>query len=339
MTLLKTLTQKLALTSTVAALALTAGAALAGDLSGGTPGGLRDGRGMGVPVPAPVPYEETYKYYVGGSVGWAISSTAQINAATTGGESFEAGSGNNFFGPASGGIFVGRYITPSLRVELGMDVRLPVKVASGSSAYTARLYEAGPTKTVTEQRIITLNGVQQLETVTVYTGESKNFNEYNVSHTEKASLMSNTFMFNLVHDFNREGRFNPYLGAGVGFVTHLLHRDATENAKCSKGGNNIDELYGLLNPGTCYDTALVPLKYVTSGSKTAMGVGLAASVQAGVAYKLSERVHWDTGYRLMWMGGKVASTVETSNGIGTTTVSVGNRVDHEIRTGIRFDIW
>ncbi len=333
------LTSRSTVTTAMVALALFAGSARAGDLSNGVPGGLKDGRGAVIPVPAPVPQEETYKYYVGGFAGWGFSSSAKINGTSTGGESIELGKPEKFLGPGSTSIVVGRYITPSLRAELGMDFRMPVKVASGSSNYRTRLYGPGAQKLVTHQELVTLNGIESLITITDYSGPSQDYNEYNVKHTERAALMSHTFMFNVAHDFNREGKFNPYIGAGVGFVAHFLNRDMNEEAKCARGGNDIDDLYRLPNPRTCKDTDKTPLTYTSSGSKSAVGIGLAASLQAGLNYKLSERTHWDTGYRVIFMGGKVASAVETSNGLGTTTLSVGNRVDHELRTGLRFDLW
>jgi opacity protein-like surface antigen len=320
---------KRSLLASAATIALVAGASAAfgSDLSGRAPGGLKDGS-IGVPVPAPVPHEETYKYYVGIGGGTALYSSGTITASGLGGAGLETVPfGDNYHGVIS--VVAGRYITPSLRLELGLDFRTSQSVLSGDQVYTTRLYGPGATQNVTNAT----------GTVTLYSGPSQNYNNYNVVQSEDAKAKTHTFMLNLVQDFNRGGRLNPYLGVGVGMAVHMIDRSFRANGVCYEGRNDVLVLYGVDHPTTCWNDEGLPPTVTSSGRTEGIGVGLAASLMAGVSYSLSERTHLDVGYRLMWQGGKVSVAFTNGDGLGTTTLKLGDRLDHEIRTGLRFDIW
>ena len=115
--------------------------ALAGDMNNGGNGSAKDRGAQGMPVPAPVPYEEHYKYYMGAGLGLAFMSSGNIGL-TVGGSRLAAhrpfGDADDFRGPVSVSLFAGRYITPSLRMELGVDLRDDQK-RSKTTAYQATL--------------------------------------------------------------------------------------------------------------------------------------------------------------------------------------------------------
>jgi opacity protein-like surface antigen len=344
---------------TLSAALLFAGAAVAtaADMSDGAPGGIKDYRGAAVPVPVPVPYEETHKYYMGGLIGYSFARQGKTSGY------FDDGTGtrtpidtipmSDFVGPASVSILFGRYLTPSLRVDLSMDFRSSNKVSNQiKSNYNIRMYEAGRDKTVTE--VIGFDSTGAPVTLVTYTGPSQNYNVYNVEHSEVSSTQAHSFLINASYDLTSIGKFKPYIGAGVGFAVHTLDRRTTDVGKCENGigggsdrthggWNDIDDTYGIRQAGTCWNSEKLPSQFTNTNSKVTSGVGLAAALMAGATYSLSPRTHLDMNYRLMWMGGRVLSSAPLAPADiynkAFTMLEVGNRLDHEIRTGLRFDLW
>lgn len=304
----------LTLAAMTAVIALAAVPALAGDLSNGMPGGLKDSRGGAIPVPVPVPYEETYKYYVGGFVGWTFNSSGTQNL--TADHMFAGGNGpsipgyGDLNGPHTLSLVAGRYITPSIRGELSYDYRAPQRPLKGSNTQT---YNGQLSGTLTDA--------------------STQTNTYAMTRTEDVTTQNHTFMLNAYYDLNRGGRFVPYIGAGIGFVRRDVTRTSTELAGTCTGVNSVS------GAGACQNDANFPAPTATAfaASDDRVGFGFAAALMAGASYKLSERTHWDIGYRMMYEGGKVA-VVQPSLG-GFSSLNVGARLDHEVRTGLRFDIW
>lgn len=291
-----------------------AGAATAADMPGARVGGGSYGQAA-VPVPAPVPYEEHYKWYVGGGVGYAVRSGNNITSSV---DNLSFGNGiaviNGEDGPVHGSIFAGRYVTPSLRLEFGMDFRAKEKIVTGSHTYQ-----------------VTYTGDGSL----VSPG-STNTNVYDVTHDEKAHLTTNTYMFNAYYEFMPGRMVRPYVGAGVGFATHALRREFSETNICSASDNSVT---GPLPAGSCYITPGLPMPgAVQNGAGSTLGFGLAASLMAGATVDLGPRTHLDVGYRLMYMGSKTVSALPDSLA-GLTTIDVGARTDHEIKTNLRFDLW
>jgi opacity protein-like surface antigen len=217
-------------------------------------------------------------------------------------------------------VTAGRYITPSIRMELGLDVRTAQKPLRGASQsyegrVTGRYNYVDPTTGL----------------ATVGTGT----NTYDVSRNEDSKISNHTFMINALYDFNRGGKFTPYVGAGVGLALHMLNRATSEVADCAYGTGPDDPIPG---PGACRNLINGPsLNFASAKTDSATGLGLAAALMAGVSYNLSERTHLDVGYRMMWQGGKVAISAPSLNGV--SVLNVGSRLDHEIRTGMRFDLW
>jgi opacity protein-like surface antigen len=294
--------------------------AIAGDMNNGG-GSSKNHGGKAVAVPAPVPYEEHYKYYMGAGLGWAFRSSGDI--VSTGAPDF--GDASDFRGPGSISLFAGRYITPSLRIELGIDLRTEQKRARNNTLQATVIgrHDFGPPF-----------GVLPVANV------------YDVSRTDEIQIRNNTFMINAYYDMNRGGRFNPYIGVGVGIAQMQLHRELRETiGDCtSRDPTNPDPTITF----PCWATS-GPSGSPTTGATrisgdSQTGYGLAASVMAGLTYNISSRTHLDVGYRLMFQGGKAAVLGDTLGSCGgcsrgTGTVEVESRIDHEIRTGLRWDLW
>ena len=314
-------------TLSAALLACSVVVASAADMSGGAPGGIKDYRGNAVPVPVPVPYEETYKYYIAGHLGWTFASngTMKLNADAGGSGAPSMPTYGDLQGPHVVGLAIGRYITPSIRAELGFDYRAPQRPlkASATQYYTGR---------VTGNVLVTDPATGNLVTA-VQT------NTYDVARNEEISVSNHTFLLNAYYDMNRGGTITPFIGAGVGFVKRDVSRTTNEIANCRAGVNSVDTT----NTACQFNDTTFPPGYLVQSfgpatfSDNRTGFGLAAALMAGATYHITARTHWDLGYRMMYQAGKVAIVAPSLGGF--SSLDVGARLDHEIRTGLRFDLW
>jgi opacity protein-like surface antigen len=319
-------------------LSMLAGAvpAGAGDYDYGA-GSVKDYGGAGVPVPAPVPlpmYEADW--YVRLDGGYAVSSSGNVDVTDPGASGFTLSHSDldDQNGTASFSAGFGRYITPSLRWDLTIDIRNGRGITKSDAAVGISTFHAGPDISVTF--IDTVNGVDMERTATLQTSFER---LYSGNFYQRTRAESDTAFFNMYYDHDTGSRFKPYVGAGVGLVRHYLKSEASGNLTCDSVTRHVlyDPLsqlgpfhtYGL----ACPDDA-TPINVPYSSSTT--GYGLAANIMAGVSTEISPGILLDTGYKGTWMSGSVALTVPTP--LGDNIVDIGSRIDHEIRTGLRFDI-
>ena len=149
-----------------------------------------------------------------------------------------------------------------------------------------------------------------------------------------AKLRTNTAMLNAIYDFDDFGRWEPYVGAGIGFVqakANLVAQDflaplPVANPACvgtrstSPFGNNTT-----INPEACS----------VSDTDTALGYQLLA----GLGYDISENLKWDTHYRYLdsgsldFDGTRTNSIFNTQNAINVAAAGVGA---HSLMTGFRY---
>lgn len=125
-------------------------------------------------------------------------------------------------------------------------------------------------------------------------------------------LESTLVMFNLYYDFDNRSRFTPYIGAGLGVAVH----DTT--------------------PGTVALTA--------GGTGTIAGeskTDAAGALMAGVSVALLDNVHFDVGYRFLYLGSATTGELVATPAGGATVRSNDPTVEdlhaHEIKFGLRYD--
>ncbi len=274
-------------------------------------GSAKDYGQAAVPVPAPVPYEEHYKWYMGAGVGYTVRGDSNITSSVTNLCCGGISTINAEDGPVYGSVFAGRYLTPSLRVELSADFRAKQKIVTGEHSYRTR-YTSAPT----------------------VVGTDANYAVYDVVHDEKSHLTTNTYMLNAFYEFGQGRKIRPYVGAGIGFATHYLRRELTETSAAFECGT----VTGGVDTSTGMCDGALPAGGLAVGAASTTGFGLAAALMAGATVDLGPRTHLDIGYRLMYMGSKTAVALPDSLA-GMTTIDVGARTDHELRTAIRVDLW
>ena len=297
---------------------LAAGSAEAGDWNNGA-GVLKDSGGLaGVPVPAPVPVAESFNWYVRADLGMAFKSSGKVTTDTALGAHLSQDYDNGE-GPFHGGIGFGRYVTPTFRWDFTGDYRGFQKAQGGSTHSTA--FTVTPGANVTISHIDPITGTL----VTDYSGPSSQINKFAVDRRDEVRLANHTVLMNFYHDFNRSGAFNPYVGAGLGAAIREARDNYSQKAVCVSTQNSLNVPNG---PQPCTQP-----DFGKSGSPSNTNFGAAAAFMAGVTYEFSPGIMLDTGYRAIWQGGNV-----TMKSLGDT-ITGDSRVDHEFRTGIRWNIW
>ena len=148
-------------------------------------------------------------------------------------------------------------------------------------------------------------------------------------------LRTNTAMINAIYDFDNFGRWEPYVGAGVGLVqgkVNLVAQDflsplTVANPACLGPRSllvNADP-GGRIQPESC----------AVDDTDTALGFQLLA----GLGYEISENLTWDTHYRYLdsneldFEGTRTNSIFGTSNAINVAAAGVGA---HSLLTGFRY---
>jgi opacity protein-like surface antigen len=129
--------------------------------------------------------------------------------------------------------------------------------------------------------------------------------------TERLKVSRVIGLVNAYWDLMPRGRFTPYVGAGVGLVYNDIERThiTTEDAVQTRSG---------------------------SGNKT--NVGLAAALMAGASFSWDPTWAIDVNYRALYLeGGSVAATL--TGPAEPSTATLGEVWEHQIRVGLRFNIW
>ncbi|MDX2307452.1 MAG: outer membrane beta-barrel protein [Hyphomicrobium sp.] len=277
--------------------------------------GVKDA-GAAVPVPAPIPvadYEP--EYYARIDVGASWLSDGEIEEVGTPLEVREPG---DIEAIEFGSIGIGRYITPSIRAEIAVDLYNRADISEPNSYYyTDTLTAEGPTDQVT--------GIPTVDT-----------SNYNVERSERVKLEQNAALFNLYYDFRNSTRFTPYIGGGFGVTYREMRRTTRENAECFRTDNSnpvVDAGYG---DNFCRDTDELPRTFTHTSEETKGRWDFAAAAMAGFSFEIYDNVLLDTSYRYLWQNGTL--TMETETLTGMSRVSVSDTHQHQFRTGLRINI-
>jgi len=129
--------------------------------------------------------------------------------------------------------------------------------------------------------------------------------------TERLKVSRVVGLVNAYWDVLPRGAFTPYIGAGIGFVYNDIERThiTTEDAVQTRTG---------------------------SGQKA--NVGLAAALMAGASFSFSHSSAIDVNYRALFLdGGSVTATL--TGPAETSKATLGDVWEHQVRVGLRFNIW
>jgi opacity protein-like surface antigen len=262
-----------------------------------------DGRNRGVPapipVPAPMPIPESFSYYLRADLGWGFVGSAPSYREN--GRAF-GGVGSAFPADIGEFSFGGAPFTSS---STSAD-----DVFNGGIGFGAYL-----TPRLRADVTLDFRGTQGLDSTSTYTFVS-GADTVNGTVTDTLKVSGTAMLVNAYWDILPRGSFSPYVGAGIGFVYNDIAR-------------------------TYFDTqATVAAPLVPSnvtGSSRENHLGLAAALTAGVTFASDHRFVWDLSYRALYMdGGNVTTTL--SNG-DPSTAAIGSQWEHQIRIGVRANIW
>jgi opacity protein-like surface antigen len=118
-------------------------------------------------------------------------------------------------------------------------------------------------------------------------------------------------LVNLYWDVLPRGVITPYIGAGVGMVYNDLNRTHL----------TIDDTPATLKTGSSKETS----------------VGLAAALMAGASFSLNHQWALDVSYRALFLdGASVSTTLSTTE---VSKVTIGDVWEHQVRVGLRVNLW
>lgn len=126
-------------------------------------------------------------------------------------------------------------------------------------------------------------------------------------------IESDLFLANLYYDFDATRGFRPYVGIGLGTVRHNTTAGTVDTCGCT-------------------------VAVVEEGENW----HVAGALMAGFSYQLRDRLHFDAGYRFLYLGEAKTGAVTT---VAPGPVVVAQDPDvkeihaHEVRFGLRYDIW
>lgn len=266
-------------------------------------GGIKDYGGAGgvpVPAPAPIPVSDA-EWYIGVVGGGVLVDDADIE---------NIGSmmpvRDNVQKTMFGGISAGRYLTPNVRAELAFDFYDDFKLtSSGNVSY--------------RENLPGLSGFVQ---------------NYGVTRTDSIKVGRTTAMLNMYYDIPTGTRFRPFVGAGIGVTWRSMKRDWSEQANC----DSTTETSTGITSAPCYNLIpnVQPTGYRASGSSEVDRFDLALAAMAGLSYEITPDIIWDNSYQLLWESQGISLTANSVSGV--SKVDYSDTIQHQFRTGLRFNI-
>lgn len=318
------------------ALAVLSIPASAGDWNNGD-GSLKQSRGraaVAVPVPMPIP-DNGPGWYLRGSLGYSFKQTGDIISSGTNIGLYD--SFGDLGGSPSLGAGFGAYINNNVRWDLTGDLR-PSQRVSRQGQYRYNATTVTPNSgTIAVTRTIVLNGVQELQTISAPTS---GFHTFDVARSEEARTANQTFLANVYYEPIGKSAFKPYIGAGAGFAVNSIKRTYSENGICTGTETRwVSPFNSSVIDSKPEVTCLAPqLTTSASGTGSETGFGLAGALMAGVGYEVRDGLTLDVGYRYLWQAGSVAALASAGPTNGFNKIEIGDRMDHEIRTSLRWAI-
>lgn len=299
------MTRILASLSLGLALAASAVPALAGDFNNGDPAYRGYGRPGGTPVPAPMPIPETFNWYIRADIGLGFAQEPSVRESglVFGGTDSIApfGSSSSWFQP---------------------DFETFVTYGLGVGYYVSPRWRVDVTMDVRSQAQIRANGTYsytQYDLPPAVAVATPTGNNVNGSMSESVTVRGAAGLFNVYYDLTDRGRFTPYVGAGLGFIINEVNRRSFTTETIT------DALTG----------AVVGTRGA-AGNDTEHSVSLAAMLTAGLSYTLWTSTILDLNYRYMYLGGSNVGITVNGN---RSQLDIGDLHEHQIRAGIRWNIW
>lgn len=150
----------------------------------------------------------------------------------------------------------------------------------------------------------------------------------------EASIHANTLMLNALYDFSDFGRWEPYVGAGVGVAEGNVSISAQDF---------VNDLGSVLVSNPACASPAVGASTTRACIIDDTDKNLAWNLIAGLGYSITDNLSWDTNYRYVNMGDVdvegtfVQANVPSVGGLfNTAASSVENVSTHMLMTGLRY---
>jgi opacity protein-like surface antigen len=254
-----------------------------------------------IPVAAPIPVPEGFSYYLRADIGWGWAKTRSFS---------ETGA---VYGEDS---LTGPFTSSAIPFSSGNEGTFGGTIGFG--AYLAPRIRGDLTLDFRQDKLNVFSGNYAY-------APSPGFAVAG-SVQDSLKVSSAVGLVNGYIDLLPRGFFSPYVGAGIGAVYNQITRS-------------------YLNSETLLDGT-----GATAGARSRVGSGkennldLAAALMAGVSIAFDHRWALDIGYRALYMGGSSA-TVTTPSFVSVltptqhSTATLGDTWEHQVRVGLRWNIW
>ena len=280
-----------------------------------------------VPVPAPVPVPDIKRWYIGTGIGYAVSSSGDIT--TRGPDIGIFSSFKDVNGPTHVSFAVGRYLANNLRGEFTIEYRPTSRLGKTNRvSYTA-------TKTVQAENLLISDGLGN-----TLTTQSWDIHTFAMQRDEESRSGNELAVASLYYDFGKFSSFTPYVGAGLGFVVRDSKRKVNESGECTGTVQTyVDPFFFTQNfqPRAACNTLTTATTVSSRAGINDLGIGIAGSLMAGLAYEFTSGITMDLGYRFLWQNAGASINVPSPIGLDGRIV-FDTRIDHEIRAALRFDL-
>jgi opacity protein-like surface antigen len=152
---------------------------------------------------------------------------------------------------------------------------------------------------------------------------------YGTASHAKFDFSSTVLLANLYYDFNRGGRFVPYIGAGVGFAHNETGAGSvTEDCGCEgtigKGSSN-----------SFAAAAMAGISWKIRGGETTYVGGLK---DEPVAVNSGHAMYLDVGYRFLYLGDVKTGDITWDVAAPSVDPKLKDITAHQIRVGLRYDL-
>ena len=148
-----------------------------------------------------------------------------------------------------------------------------------------------------------------------------------------AKLRTNSLMVNAIYDFEDFGRWEPYVGAGVGVVESNLSAVASDFPSADLGTPGVALVPSTACPGLRNGAD----SFVCSVNGDESNLGW--QILAGLGYAITDNLSWDTNYKYLDSGTASFNGTRTNNRSGLSTQFVADLEDvgsHTVMTGFRY---
>jgi len=131
------------------------------------------------------------------------------------------------------------------------------------------------------------------------------------------ALRSTVLMANLYYDFRERSHFTPYIGVGLGVVKNVAKVGRIVDAAGAVGNSHDGE------------------KWSTAA---ALMVGGSVNVSKALSIPV-QGMHFDVGYRFLYLGDAKTGVLRTAGGQVARSVKLEDITAHELRVGLRYEIF